>query len=92
MNIPDLINGLFEFCGSLAAWWNVRALWKDKHFSGVRIAPTLFFTSWTVWNLYYYPHLGQWISFFAGTCIGFGNLSYLILMLKYRNNKKEERT
>jgi hypothetical protein len=91
MNYPDLINGLFEFCGSLAVWWNVRALWRDKCFSGMRIVPTLFFTSWTVWDLYYYPHLGQWISFFAGICIGFGNFSYLVLMLKYRKNSKEVR-
>lgn len=34
MSVADLINGLFEFFGSLAIWWNVVAISRDKKFSG----------------------------------------------------------
>ena len=91
MSIPDLINGIFEFVGGLAVWWNVRAIWKDKHFSGTRISPSFFFASWCLWNLYYYPYLHQWISFFAGISIGLANLVYVILMFLYKGNAKDAR-
>lgn len=87
MQFPDLINGLFEFFGSIAMWYNVLAIYRDKKFSGVRMGPYIFFTSWGIWNLYYYPHLNQWISFAAGCSIGWANVAYVCLMIKYRKNK-----
>ena len=63
---PDLINGLFELCaGSLLAL-NVRQLHRDKRVQGVHILPTIVFAAWGYYNLYFYPHLGQWLSFLGG--------------------------
>jgi hypothetical protein len=84
MSVPDLINGLFEFTGSLALWLNVAALHHDKRVQGVRWYTTAFFFSWGVWNLAYYPMLGQWLSLVGGCSIATANLVWLCQMLYYR--------
>lgn len=84
--MPDLIDGLFELLGSVLLWMNVRKLRHDKMVRGVHWGPTTFFFVWGVWNLYYYPFLGQWLSFLGGLSIMVANLTWLILMLKYRKN------
>jgi hypothetical protein len=81
---PDLFNGLFEFFGSVMIWRNVAALMRDKMLRGVHWGATAFFTSWGIWNLYYYPSLGQWWSFAGGLSIMTANLAWLWLALKYR--------
>lgn len=88
MTIPDFINGFFEFTSGLMIWINVAAIIKDKKYSGVRILPLAFFSSWSFWNLYYYPHLNQWASFFGGLSIGIANAAYLTLMVKYGKGEK----
>ena len=87
MNIPDLINGSYEFLGGIALWNNVYGIWKDKAYAGIRISSMAFFTSWSLWNLYYYPHLNQWISFFGGLSIGLANLVFVSLMIRYGKRK-----
>jgi len=84
--IPDLINGLFEALGSIAIFANVRAMWRDKFVSGFSPWACVFFTSWGYWNMYYYPHLGQWLSFIGGSFITVGNTMWVYLIWKYRNS------
>lgn len=79
----DWFNGLYEFGGSAMCWLNVRRAFKDKKFSGVSIAPVAFFTSWGIWNLYYYPHLNQWVSFAGGMMLVIANGTWLGQMLYY---------
>jgi hypothetical protein len=88
VEIPDIINGLFELFGGSMVWMNVRQIAKDKAVKGVHWLPTLFFSSWGYWNLYYYPHLHQWMSFIGGLCIVAGNTCWVVLMLKYWNREK----
>ncbi len=83
MQIPDLINGLFEAFGGCMLWLNVRQIIKDKAVKGVHWLSTSFFTLWGYWNIYYYPHLGQWFSFAGGLLIVAGNTVWIILILKY---------
>ena len=83
MLLPDLINGLFEFFGSLVLWMNVRQLYLDKKVRGVTWSATAFFMTWGYWNLYYYPHLGQWCSFAGGVSIVVANTVWLGQMLYY---------
>ena len=66
MILPDAVNGVYELGGSLLLWLSVRKLYREKLVRGVHVIPTTFFWSWGVWNLYYYPHLGQWLSFIGG--------------------------
>ncbi len=89
MHLPgDLLNGAFEFCGAAALSMNVLKLLKDKMVRGVHWASTIFFTSWSMWNLIYYPTLDQWFSFAGGCCIVIANLAWLVLILRYRKNKE----
>jgi len=90
MTIADGINGLYEAAGSLAIWLNVRAILRDKQIKGIHIAPMIFFTSWSFWNLYYYPHLQQWLSFAGGVSIVAANTVWTGLAL-YFGRKKSAR-
>lgn len=63
---PDFVNAFFELVGALLILLSVRKLYNDKEVKGVHWGPTLFFTTWGYWNLYFYPHLDQWLSFSAG--------------------------
>lgn len=80
---PDQINGLFEFVGSCFTWANVHRVVVDKGYAGYYLPGMVFFTSWGVWNLYYYPALGQWWSFLGGACITLANLSWIAVMWRF---------
>lgn len=86
IQIPDLVNGLFELLGGFALWQNVKRIEKDQSIRGVNWQVTLFFTSWGFWNLFYYPSLHQWLSFFGGINIVTANGVWLFYAIKYRNN------
>jgi hypothetical protein len=84
MTIPDTINGTFESFGGLMILNHCRAVLKDKTVRGVSIISTVFFTGWGVWNLYFYPSLGQWMSFTGGLVIVAANTFWIGLMMRYR--------
>lgn len=81
---PDLINGLFELLGGAMIWSNVLRIRKDKLVRGVDWRVTGFFWAWGLWNLFYYPHLDQWLSFAGGTVIVAANCVWLYYAWKYR--------
>ena len=80
----DIINGLFELLGGFFVVNNCRVLYYDKSIKGVSILSTSFFTSWGMWNVYYYPTLDQWWSFFGGCSLVFTNVIYVSLMIYYK--------
>lgn len=84
VNIPDLINGMFESLAGFMVLLHCRRVMKDKDVKGVSIPATAFFTTWGFWNLFYYPHLDQMFSFFGGLFIVSANFFWVVLMLKYR--------
>lgn len=83
----DIVNGLYEMLGGIMLWNNVRILYNQKKVKGVSVMTTAFFTTWGIWNLYYYPFLDQWWSFLGGLVIVFANVVWVSLAVKYRNNK-----
>jgi hypothetical protein len=83
MNIPDMINGAFEALAGFMVLNHCRAVRRDKTVAGVSIVSSAFFTSWGFWNLYYYPHLGQWYSFWGGIFIVMANSAWVGLMIHY---------
>lgn len=86
MTWADFINGvLFELAGALFILNHCRAVMRDKCVAGVSIISTVFFTLWGFWNLYYYPSLGQWLSFVGGVCIVAANVLWVSLLIYYRN-------
>lgn len=83
MNLPDLINGTFESCGGFFILFSVIKLYKEKIVRGVHWVHTSFFTSWGFWNLYYYPALDQWFSFFGGFFLVLVNTIWLSQIIYY---------
>jgi hypothetical protein len=83
MTWPDLINGVFEAVGSIALWGNVWAIIKDKQVKGARWQFAVFFTGWGFWNLFYYPHLNQWLSFWGGVSMALANVMWVSLAIWY---------
>lgn len=84
MSIPDILNGSFETLGGAFLLLNCRRVWKDKSVKGVSILATSFFAGWGLWNLYYYPSLHQWFSFWGGCATVSANLLWIVLMVAHR--------
>lgn len=76
----DLINALFEFIGALLTWRNFVQLRRDRQVRGVYWPATAFWAAWGLWNLAYYPSLGQWWSFAAGVLLVAGNVAWVVLV------------
>jgi hypothetical protein len=87
VNVPDLVNALFELGGGLFVLNHCRAVLRDKAVAGVSTVSAAFFALWGFWNLYYYPHLEQWFSFTAGVLIVAANVWWVCLLIKYRRRK-----
>lgn len=85
MSPADLVNGLFEAIGGVMIWINVRTILRDRQVRGVTSFVTWFFTAWGFWNLYYYPHLAQWLSFLGGCIIVSGNFAWCICAWRFRH-------
>ena len=65
MSWPDLVNGGLEASSAIFVLLSVRRLYRDKVVRGVSWVGVLFFALWAYWNLFYYPHLGQWFSLYG---------------------------
>lgn len=82
--LGDVGNAAFELGGALLIWLNVRQLLRDRQIRGVFWPVNLFYTLWGMWNLYYYPSLGQWLSFYAGLGVVLGNAAWCALAWRFR--------
>lgn len=82
---PDLINGSFQLVGAYFTWRNWLQLRRDRTLSGVYWPTTAFFSAWGLWNLVYYPALGQWASLIGGMALVAGNIAWVALAIKIRN-------
>ncbi len=90
MSWQDVINGIYELCGGFFIFLSIHRLLKDKKVKGVSILHTAYFSSWGLWNLYYYPHLEQWASFVGGIGVVSTNILWFVLMLYYIRKEKKE--
>lgn len=87
MTLPDLINGLFETAGGFFIALSVIKLYNDKVVRGVSWMHVSFFSAWGFWNLFFYPHLDQWFSFWGGFILVAVNMGWLgqIVYYNWRN-------
>jgi len=83
----DGINSIFELTGGLFVLLNVIRTYKDKGVRGVSMVAVLYFTLWGMWNLYYYPALGQWYSTIGAVSVAAMNIVWLLQILYYRKVK-----
>ena len=79
--MPDFVNGMFEFVGAMLMWLSVRQLARDRMVRGVHALPVAFFAAWSIWNLFYYPHLWQWWSFAGGVFMALANVTWSVQMI-----------
>lgn len=93
MNWADVINGSLELIGGLFILLSIRKLYQDKQVRGVSWVHVLFFAFWGFWNLFYYPHLGQWVSFFGTIVIVTTNTIWVGMLFYYSwlERKRAER-
>ena len=87
---PDLLNGLFEALAGLFVLNHCRVLLRDRAVAGVSIASTAFFTLWGVWNLWYYPNLGQFWSLAGAVFIVLANAIYVGLLIRFATPQNKE--
>lgn len=80
---PDIINGLFEVFGGVFITMSIIKLHRDKQVAGVNWLMIAFFAAWGYWNLYFYPSLGQWWSFWGGIGVVITNTIYLGMLIYY---------
>lgn len=84
---PDIVNGIFEFIGALFSFANCWQLFKDKKVKGVHWGSTIFFTSWGLWNLFYYPSLHQPYSFVGGIFLCCAAMCWMVQRIYYDNKR-----
>lgn len=84
----DIVNAAFETLGACLTALSVRRLYIDKRVRGVSIWPILFFFGWGVWNLFYYPSLGQYYSFYASIGLVLINGVWIAQMVYYGYKEK----
>lgn len=82
----DLINGAFELLGGLFICLHIHKVFMDKSVAGVSWHAVAFFTVWSIWNLVYYPALGQRLSYWGGIAVAIANTVWLGLLIYYGSN------
>lgn len=80
---PDVVNGLFEFLGSFFIGFSIYKIHHEKKVAGVSWIHVIFWSFWGAWNLFYYPHLGQWWSFVGGIAVTATNTFYVGQLMYY---------
>lgn len=88
----DVVNACFELGGAILCWRNAWQLYKDREVKGVYWPVTGFFACFGLWNLYYYPSLGQWLSFYAGVILCAGNCAWVagVFYLRWKAFERAE--
>jgi len=84
----DALNGSLELLGGLFIAFSIARILRDKEVRGISWIHVGFFTIWGLWNLFYYPHLGQTWSFIGGIGVFVANSIYLALLIYFSRNKK----
>jgi hypothetical protein len=80
---PDAVNAAFELAGGLFILLSVLKLHRDKQVRGVSWVHVSFFALWGYWNLFFYPHLDQWLSFAGGLVIVTANTLWVVQLIYY---------
>lgn len=86
----DILNGIFESLGGLFITLSCIKLHRDKKVKGVSFIHVAYFTLWGYWNIHYYPHLDQWLSFAGGLVVVLTNTIWLGMLFYYLRKEKHE--
>jgi uncharacterized membrane protein YfcA len=89
ISLMDAANAFFEGGGSLFVLNHVRVLLKQRQVRGVSLLSIGFFTLWGVFNIFYYRHLGQSFSWYAGIAVLIANLIYVSLAIYFKRQESQ---
>ena len=81
---PDILNAAFECVGAMFIAADCIKLYFDRQLRGVYWPGRVFWALWGVWNVTYYPSIGQVWSFRAGLAVLAMNALWLMLAWRYR--------
>lgn len=87
----DFINAQFILLACIFGVYNIYIIYKHKDAKGISISSQLFFFVWTVWSLFFYVSLGQWVSCVLEFVLMLTTLTYLCLMVYYIHRNKSIR-
>ena len=87
----DWLNGTFELLGGLFILLSCIKLYRDKKVRGVSFVHVAYFTAWGYWNIHYYPHLGQWLSFAGSLTVTLINTVWLIMLIYYTQKERHDK-
>jgi hypothetical protein len=90
--VPDVINGCLEFIAIGFILASCVKLHRDKQVRGVSLVHITFYVSWAYWNLYFYPSVGAWLSFYGGIGVVIVNTVWLGMMVYYLRKEKNADT
>lgn len=88
--ILDAINAIFPFVGGMITWASILKLHKHKQVRGVSLWAVSFFAFYSMWNIVFYSHLGQWWSLAAGILMVISNTTQAALTFHYHFKEKRE--
>jgi hypothetical protein len=92
ISLPDLANGVFEGGLSIFLFKGILKLRHDRKVLGFYWPTVLWTSTWGIYNLYFYPHLGQWCSFTGGLFVVAFNLTWLAHVAYYAKQAREQQT
>ena len=84
--VADVVNSLFQAGAAAVCWRDVLFIYRDHRVRGVWWPAKVFFVAMGLWNMLYFPSLGQWWSFSAGVLVVSANATWATLAYRYRNN------
>lgn len=87
--MEDICNAIFELLGGLFVAHSCYCLYRDKEVKGISTLSIVFFSSWSVWNVFYYYRLNQFYSFIFGLLIPTFNVIWIGLYLYYKFKYKK---
>lgn len=88
MSWPDAVNSVFEFLGTPFVLVSLIKVIRNKNSNGVSYLTLLFFSVWGYWNMFFYPHLEQWLSFTASIALALTNTAWMVAVLYYRKGRR----
>jgi len=91
MSWQDSVNGTYEMAGSFFILLCIIKLHNDKMVRGIHWLNVGFFATWGYWNIYYYPHLGQWWSTVGAIGITAMNTIWLGQLIYYTRKEASEK-
>jgi hypothetical protein len=87
----DKFNAALELCGAFVIFLNIKKTYIDKSVRGIDWRYLAFYIGWGAWNMFYYPSLGQWWSFYAGILIIWFDVIWLAQIWYYNGLEKNKR-